>query len=138
MKPLADIFLKQIVQIHKEATVKKKSLLALSILTAVLSFFPSQRVSAYEDTMVIESLQTIEGNVTEIDTENRRVTERWMADEVLMKYQDIILDVPDSCAITKNGETVGLQDLEQNDPASIRFDSNAQPLPRAGSITVTE
>lgn len=118
--------------------MKNKSVLALSILTMVLSFSPSQNVSAYEDTLVIESMQTIAGNATEIDTDRKRVTIRWMADEVLMKYQDIILDVPDTCVITKNSETIELDDLEPNDPATVRFDANAQPLPRASSITVTE
>ena len=104
----------------------------------ILSFSFTHKAFSYEDTLVIESMQTIQADITEIDTEHRRVTARWMADEVLMKYQDIILDVPSTCAITKNGETIELIDLEANDPASIRFDASAQPLPRASSITVTE
>jgi NADH dehydrogenase FAD-containing subunit len=118
--------------------MKKKFVLALLILVLIFSLSPAQQVSAYEDTLVIESMQTIEGNITEINTDQKRVTARWMADEVLIRYQDIVLDVPDTCVITKNGETIELDDLEANDPASIRFDSNAQPLPRAASITVTE
>lgn len=118
--------------------MKKEFLLMLLVLAAFLSFFSTQKVSAYEETMVIESMQTIEGNITEIDTEQRRVTARWMADEILMKYQDVILDVPSDCVITKNSETIELDDLEPNDPATVRFDANAVPLPRAYSIAVTE
>ena len=118
--------------------MKKKFHFALSILIMIPSLSFSHEVFAYEDTMVIESMQTIDGDITEIDTDQKRVTARWMADEILLKYEDIVLDVPDTCVITKNGRTIELEDLEPNDPASIRFDSNAQPLPRASSITVTE
>ena len=118
--------------------MRKKSILVLSILAMILSFSSAKKIFAYEDTLVIESMQTLNGNITEIDTDHKRVTARWMVDEILMKYQDIVLDVPDTCVITKNGETITLDDLEPNDPATVRFDSNAQPLPRASSITVTE
>lgn len=118
--------------------MRKKSALALSIFAMILSLSFAQKVFSYEDTLVIESMQTIEGDITAIDTSQKRVTARWMADEVLMKYQDVVLDVPDSCVITKNGETIELDDLEPNDPATVRYDSNAMPLPRASSITVTE
>jgi len=118
--------------------VRKKSTLALSILVLCLSLSFAQKAFAYEDTLIIESMQTIQGDLTSIDTDHRRVTVRWMADEILLKYQDITLDVPRTCTITKNGETIELDDLEANDPATVRFDSNAQPLPRASSITVTE
>lgn len=118
--------------------MKKKSLLALAIVAVIFSLSTSPAVWAYEDTLVIESMQTIEGNITAINTNKKQVTARWMADEVLLKYQDIVLNVPDSCVITKNGETIELEDIEANDPASIRFDENAQPLPRASSITITE
>jgi hypothetical protein len=121
-----------------EVPVRNKSALVLSILVMTLNFAYAQTVLAYEDTLVIESMRTIDGSITEIDAEQKRVTARWMADEILMKYQDVVLDVPDTCVITKNGETIELDDLEANDPASVRFDSNAQPLPRASSITVTE
>ena len=118
--------------------MRKKSVLTLSILALLLSPSFAQKVFSYEDTMTIESIQTIQGDLTSIDTDHKRVTVRWMADEILLKYEDITLDVPSTCAITKNGETIELDDLEANDPATVRFDSNAQPLPRASSITVTE
>ncbi len=118
--------------------MRKKFNSALLILVMILSLASARMVFAYEDTMVFESMQTIESNITEIDAGHKRVTARWMADEILMKYQDIVLDVPDTCVITKNSETIRLEDLEPNDPATVRFDSNAQPLPRASSITVTE
>jgi hypothetical protein len=118
--------------------MRKEPVLALSILAVILSLSFTPSIFAYEDTLVIESMQTIDSNITEIDTDHKRVTARWLADDVLMKYQDVVLDAPDSCVITKNGETIELDDLETNDPATIRFDSNAQPLPRASSITVTE
>ena len=118
--------------------MRKMSAFMLPILMMILSLAPSKPAFAYEDTMVIESMETVTGDLTEIDTDHKRVTLRWLADEILMKYQDVILDVPDTCVITKNSETITLDDLEANDPATVRFDSNAQPLPRAASITVTE
>lgn len=118
--------------------MNKMSFLMLSVLSMILISTPCQLAFAYEDTLVIESMQNIQGNLTSIDTDHKRVTVRWLADEVLFKYQDVVLDVPDTCVITKNGETIELEDLEANDPASVRFDGNAQPLPRASSITVTE
>jgi hypothetical protein len=122
----------------KGNAMKKISVLPLLVLVAGLGLSSSEAALAYEDTFVMESFQTIEGNITEINTSDKRVTARWLADEILMKYQDVLLDVPDSCVITKNGETIELIDIEANDPASIRFDSNADPLPRARSITITE
>lgn len=116
----------------------KKHVLTFSILMVTLILFPQPMPLAYEDTVVVESMQTIEGDITEIDTNLNRITLRWLGDEILMKYQDVLLDVPSTCAITKNGETIRLDDLEQNDPATVRFDGNAQPLPRATTITVTE
>lgn len=118
--------------------MRKKTILAASILVMILTRFSGPRVFAYEDTLVIESMQTIAGNITEIDTDHKRVTARWMADEILLKFQDVVLDVPNTCVITKNGETIELEDLEPNDAATVRFDSNSQPLPRANSITITE
>ncbi|MDD5225920.1 MAG: hypothetical protein PHV97_01885 [Candidatus Omnitrophica bacterium] len=118
--------------------MRKELGLAFAIIITIFFLSPAGKILAFEDTLVIESMQTIDGDITAIDTDNKRVTARWMEDEVLMKYQDVVLDVPDTCVITKNGETIELDDLEANDPATIRFDSNAQPLPRASSITVTE
>lgn len=118
--------------------MKKLSVLMLAVLWLSLTFAPGQPAFAYEETLVLVSMQTIGGNITEVNTDQKRVTARWLADEILLKYQDIVLDVPDTCVITKNGRTIELDDLEPNDPATIRFDSNAQPLPRASSITVTE
>ena len=118
--------------------MRKQTTFVLSFIVMISSFSSTPAVLAYEDTLVLESMQTIDGSLTVIDTDNNRVTARWMADELLMKYQDITLDVPSACVITKNGQTIELNDLEPNDPATVRFDSNAQPLPRAINITVTE
>ena len=118
--------------------MNRMSAFMLSALVIVSGFSLAPKVSAYEDTMVIESMQTIYGSITEIDTDHRRVTARWLDDELLMKYQDIVLDVPKNCVIIKNSRTIELDDLESNDPATIRFDSNAMPLPRASSITISE
>lgn len=118
--------------------MKKMSRLTLSILSVFLILSASHPALAYDDTLVIESLQTVQGDLTGVDTDNKRVTIRWMADNVLMKYQDLTLSVPDTCVITKNSEARELTDLETGDSATVRFDSNAQPLARAVSITVFE
>ena len=115
-----------------------KSALILLICTALVSLAPSQLAFAEEDTLVIESFQTVTGDLTDVDTFNKRVTFRWLADEVRLKYEDLLLDVPDTCVIVKNGETIILDDLESGDSGTVRFDSNAIPLPKASSITITE
>lgn len=115
-----------------------KSVLLLLILTLALGFSTAKIVFAEDDTLVMESFQTVNGNVTSIDTDNKRMTFHWMADDVRLQFQDTIMDVPDSCVITKNSETITLDDLESGDSGAVRFDSNAQPLPKASSITITE
>lgn len=108
------------------------------ILIATLGFTASQTVFAEDDTLVIESFQTVTGSVTHVDRDHKRITFHWMADDVRLQYQDLLLDVPDTCVITKNSETIELDDLESGDSGTVRFDSNAQPLPKASSITITE
>jgi hypothetical protein len=109
----------------------------LAILAMVLSFSRSQTVFAEEDTFVMESFQTVEGAVTDVDAEHKRVTVRWMADTVLLKYEDVLLSVPDSAVITKNSEAIGLDDLESGDHVTVRYDANTQPLPKAVSMVVS-
>ncbi len=118
--------------------MNSKSVLIFLILAALLGFSPSRPVLAEDDTMVIESFQTVSGSVTDVDTDHKRVTFRWMADDLRLQYQDLLVDVPDSCVITKNSETIRLDDLESGDSGTVRFDSNAQPLPKASTITITE
>jgi hypothetical protein len=110
----------------------------LLVLAAVSGFSPSRAAFAEDDTLVMESFQTVSGDVTEVNASDKRVAFRWMADDVRLKYQDLMLDVPDSCVITKNSETIQLDDLESGDSGTVRFDSNAQPLPKASTITITE
>lgn len=108
------------------------------LLTSTLSLLPIQKALAYEDTLVIASMQTVQGSLTSVDTDKRRVVVRWMADELRFKYQDLLLDVPETAVIVKNGEPVELGDLKSGDPVTVRFDQNAQPAPRAFNLTVTE
>lgn len=115
-----------------------KSAIMLLTLTVIMGFVPSQPAFAEDDTMVMESFMTETGSLANIDTDHNRVTLHWMNDDVRMTYQDTVLDVPESCAIIKNGETIELDDLESGDAATVRYDSNAQPLPKASSIIVTE
>ena len=116
--------------------MRKQTTFVLSFIVMISSFSSTPAVLAYEDTLVLESMQTIDGSLTVIDTDNNRVTARWMADELLMKYQDITLDVPSACVITKNGQTIELNDLEPNDPATVRFDSNWSQSIDAGRTNV--
>jgi len=107
-----------------------------SLLT-VSGTFSLGTVSAFEDTLVIESLRTIDGAITGIDTDAKRVTVRWMFDPVMIQYQDVTLNVPDTCSITKESETSELMELENGDHVTVRYDQNAEPLPRAISIVVS-
>ena len=115
-----------------------KSFMTFLLLAAAFGFSPSRAVFAEDDTLVMESFQTVTGDVASIDEDHKRITFHWMADDVRLQYQDLVLDVPDSCVITKNSETINLNDLESGDSGTVRFDSNAQPLPKASSITITE
>jgi hypothetical protein len=116
----------------------KRTIIILSILAISLSFVPLQEAFSREDTLVIESIQTVEGSVQDLDTSSNRVTVHWMNDEVLFTYQDVTLDVTDSTAIIKEGRTIRLDDLETGDHVTLRYDANAEPLPRALSIVVAE
>lgn len=118
--------------------MSKKSAVILSILAISLSFLPLQEAFSREDTLVLESVQTVEGSVQDLDTSHNRVTVHWMNDEVLFTYQDVTLDVTDSTAIIKEGRTIRLDDLETGDHVTLRYDANAEPLPRALSIVVAE
>ena len=115
-----------------------RAVITVLILAAMLGFPSFSAVYAEDDTLVMESFQTVSGSVTEVDEDHKRITFHWMADDVRLQYQDLILDVPDSCVITKNSETINLNDLESGDSGTVRFDSNAQPLPKASAITITE
>ncbi len=123
---------------RKAVPMTSKSVVLLLSLIAILGFSPSRAVFAEDDTLVMESFQTVSGSVTEVDTDHKRITFRWMADDLRLQYQDVVLDVPDTCVITKNSETIELTDLESGDSGTVRFDENAQPLPKASSITITE
>ncbi len=115
-----------------------RTFIAVLIFTSMLGFSSASAVYAEDDTLVMESFQTVTGSVTEVDEDHKRITFHWMADDVRLQYQDLLLDVPDSCVITKNSETINLGDLESGDSGTVRFDSNAQPLPKASTITITE
>ena len=115
-----------------------KSIMTFLFLAAIAGFCPSPAAFAEDDTLVIQSFQTVSGNITDVDTDHKRITFRWMDDDIRLTYQDLLLDVPDACVIVKNSETIGLMDLESGDSGTVRFDSNAQPLPKASTITITE
>jgi len=110
----------------------------LSILAISLTSSPIQKVFSEEDTFIVESVQTVEGSVLAVDAEHRRATIHWMNDEVLFTYQDLTLNVPESTSILKESETIRLDDLESGDHVTLRYDANAEPLPRALSIVVAE
>ncbi len=118
--------------------MNKRTVFILSILAMSLCVAPLQEAFSREDTLVIESVQTVEGSVQDLDTSNNRVTVHWMNDEILFTYQDLTLDVTDSTAIIKEGRTIRLDDLEVGDHVTLRYDANAEPLPRAISIVVAE
>jgi len=117
----------------------KKIMVFLGLIGFVICFsvHSPSAAHAFEDTLVIESLRSIDGAITGIDTDAKRVTVRWMFDPVLIQYQDVTLHVPDTCSITKESETAELDDLETGDHVSVRYDANAEPLPRAISIVVS-
>jgi len=118
--------------------MNKKVVIILSILTISLSFVPLQEALSEEDTFVIQSIQTIDGSVQNINERERGITVHWLNDPVLLTYQDLILHVPDSTPIIKDSEKVRLEDLENGDHVTVRYDANAEPLPRAISIAVAE
>lgn len=106
-------------------------------LLTVSGPFSLGTVFAFEDTLVIESLRTIDGAITGINTDAKRVTVRWMYDSVMIRYEDITLNVPDTCVITKESEASEISELETGDHVTVRYDQNAEPLPRAISIVVS-
>jgi hypothetical protein len=110
----------------------------LLILAISLGFAPLREAFSREDTLVFESVQTIEGSVQDLDANRNRVTVHWMNDEVLFTYQDVTVNVTDATAILKESETIRLDDLEIGDHVTLRYDANAEPLPRAISIVVAE
>lgn len=118
--------------------MKKTALLTLVLGGFLTLCSPSLPAFEVDENFTVESMRTVQGNILSIDTANNRITARWLQDELRMKWTDVVMDVPDNCVITKNGEAINLNDVEANDPATIRFDSNADPLPRAKSITITE
>ena len=118
--------------------MNKKTLARILLLALVLGSFPRALVFAEDDTLVIESLQTIDGSITGVDEDRKQVDVRWMADNVMMKYQDVTLTVPDSATITKNADPIEFRDLENGDHVTVRFNQNAVPMPQAVSISVVE
>jgi len=117
----------------------KKLLLVLGLLTVVFACGCafSGAASAYEETLVIESLKSVEGAIMEVDEDQKRITVRWMYDPIMIRYQDVTLNVPETCVITKESETSELSELESGDHVSVRYDANAEPLARAISIVVS-
>ena len=116
----------------------KRIAVILFVLAMSLSFSPLQKAFSEEDTFTVESVQTIQGDVTAVDPEHHTVTIHWMNDEVLFTYQDLNLNVTKSTSITKESEPIRLDDLESGDHVTLRYDANAEPLPRAISIVVAE
>ncbi|HNX68273.1 MAG TPA: hypothetical protein PLL75_01120 [Candidatus Omnitrophota bacterium] len=118
---------------------KRIVIAGLIALSAIVSFSPAELVLAYEDTtIVMENLQTVEGSVTAIDAEKKIITIRWMYDVENFKYEDVTLSVPDGCAVIKNGEPVELDDIENGDHITARYNPNAAPLPLAASLSIEE
>ena len=84
------------------------------------------------------NLASINGSIADVDAEGRKVTVHWMYDTENAKYQDLTLAVPQNAVVLKGTDTITLDDLEQGDTVIVRYDPQAQPLPKAASITVSE
>jgi hypothetical protein len=109
----------------------------ISIALSV-SLVPPQAFADREETVVFESVRSIEGSIQDVDEDRNKVVVHWMNDDVMLTYQDVTLNVTDATAILKEGENIRINDLETGDHVSVRYDANAEPLPRAISITVAE
>lgn len=116
----------------------KKIFAAMFALLAFLAVMPAPYSLAEEDTLTLTGIQTIDGIISGIDSEKEIITVHWMADEVMMKYQDITLKVLPATSITKNAEPLELDDIENGDHVTVRYDPNGVPLPSAASVAVWE
>lgn len=85
-----------------------------------------------------QNLQTITGSLTEVNDADQRINVRGQPDNGMgdLKYKDTTLDVS-SALITKVTKTISLNELQSGDHVTVRFDANAQPLPKAISIDVS-
>ncbi len=119
---------------------KNKSQLStfLTVLFGLAMLFASLPVRTPEAAASDDSdLSTINGSIAEVNAENREVTVHWMYDIVNQKYEDLNLAVAGDAMITKDTETIELDDLEEEDNVTMRYAPNAVPLPQAVNITVS-
>lgn len=118
--------------------MNKKIFFAGFILMGIWNLTPAPFGQAEEDTWVMTRVQTIDGSLVGVNEDNNTIDVRWMADQVMMKYQDVTLHVPSSAAITKNARPIEFRDLEKGDHATVRFHPNTVPQPTVASIAVVE
>lgn len=116
----------------------KKTGLQLLVLVVSVCLVPASATAEREETIYFQSIRSIEGSIQNVDTFHNRITVHWMNDDVMLTYEDVTMDVKDSTAILKEAENIRINDLEVGDHVSVRYDANAEPLPRAISITVAE
>ena len=116
----------------------QKAAFAALILVISFGLVPAQVLAEREETIVFESVRSIEGSIQNVDTSRNRIVVHWMNDDVRLTYQDVTMNITDSTVILKEGKDIRINDLEVGDHVSVRYDANAEPLPRAISITVAE
>ncbi len=92
---------------------------------------------AYEETITMETLESVSGSVMSISANKKNITVRRMYGGDSIRYQDIALAIASNCVITKNSEIVETSDLEIGDHVDIRYNANAEPLATAVSIVVS-
>lgn len=121
----------------------KISVVFLSLLAAYFILSPLSPVGAtepvsFEETSVGGTVETIEGAVDTVNAEKKTVTIRWMDDPVMMRYENVSLEVLPSTVLLKNSSPIELRDIEAGDHATVRYDPYAAPMAKALSIDIEE
>ncbi|MBU9889071.1 MAG: hypothetical protein KTQ49_04290 [Candidatus Omnitrophica bacterium] len=93
---------------------------------------------SYENDSFGDIVETIEGSVNAVSADKKTVTVRWLSDPVMMRYENVTLQVVPTTALIKNASPVKFRDIETGDHVTARYDPYASPLAQALSLDIEE
>jgi len=105
----------------------------LVLLFAVISTVPCQcQNDAYES-----ATYNVQGEITSIDSVKGVIVVKWLQEDPIIGYQELVLKVPEDLKIFKGTDTIGFDDVNQFDRVTVQYcRSTSGDMPKVVSMIV--
>ncbi len=107
-------------------------------LFAVMAIASFPAIAHCQDAVAVNRMESIEGEVSDIDDINQTIVVKWQTSEPDIAYNETTFLVDSSAKIIKGTDEIGFMDINQFDRVTVTYSTNSDLTRKVIRIDVAE